>query len=62
MDTIEYKIYIDDVVRRVETARLRVSGHHIVKTVAVSKYSTSDEVKNFMKSVSEPLARTRFKT
>ncbi len=45
MDTIEYKIYIDDVVRRVETARLRVSGHHIVKTVAVSKYSTSDEVK-----------------
>jgi pyridoxal phosphate enzyme (YggS family) len=30
---------------RIEQARLRVSGHHIVKLVAVSKYSTSDDVK-----------------
>lgn len=44
MTEIEYKIYIDDVIRRVETARLRVSGHHIVKIIAVSKYSTSDEI------------------
>ncbi len=44
MDQTEYKIYIDDVIRRVETARLKVSGHHIVKIVAVSKYSTSNEV------------------
>lgn len=44
MTEIEYKIYIDDVIRRVETARLRVSGHHIVKIVAVSKYSTSDAI------------------
>ena len=44
MTEIEYKIYIDDVVRRVEAARLKVSGHHIVKTIAVSKYSTSDEI------------------
>ena len=44
MTEIEYKIYIDDVIRRVETARLKVSGHHIVKTVAVSKYSTSEEI------------------
>lgn len=44
MTEIEYKIYIDDVVRRVEYARLRVSDHHIVKTVAISKYSTSDEI------------------
>ncbi|MBN2816429.1 MAG: YggS family pyridoxal phosphate-dependent enzyme [Campylobacterales bacterium] len=44
MTEIEYKIYIDDVIRRVETARLKVSGHHIVKIVAVSKYSTSDEI------------------
>ena len=42
----EYKIYIDDVIRRVETARLRVSDYHIVKTVAISKYSTSDEIAN----------------
>ncbi|MEA2098619.1 MAG: YggS family pyridoxal phosphate-dependent enzyme [Campylobacterota bacterium] len=44
MTEIEYKIYIDDVIRRVETARLKVSGHHIVKIVAISKYSTSDEI------------------
>jgi len=44
MTEIEYKIYIDDVIRRVETARLKVSGHHIVKIVAVSKYSTSEEI------------------
>jgi len=41
----EYKIYIDDVITRVESARLRVDGHHIVKIVAISKYSTSDEIK-----------------
>jgi pyridoxal phosphate enzyme (YggS family) len=40
----EYKIYIDDIVRRVEGARLRVSDYHIVKIVAISKYSTSDEI------------------
>jgi len=45
MDEIEYKLYIDDVIRRVETARLKVSEHHIVKIVAVSKYSTADEIK-----------------
>ena len=44
MTKIEYKIYIDDIVRRVEYARLRVSDYHIVKTVAISKYSTSDEI------------------
>ena len=44
MTQTEYKIYIDDIVRRVEYARLRVSDHHIVKTVAISKYSTSDEI------------------
>jgi len=44
MTQIEYKIYIDDVIRRVETARLQVSGHHIVKIVAVSKYSTSEDI------------------
>ena len=40
----EYKLYIDDVIRRVEYARLNVSDYHIVKTVAVSKYSTSKEI------------------
>ena len=49
MNDIEYKLYIDDVIRRVETARLKVSDHHIVKIVAVSKYSTSDEIKTLYK-------------
>ena len=44
MTETEYKIYIDDVIRRVEFARLQVNDHHIVKTIAVSKYSTSDEI------------------
>lgn len=44
MTQTEYKIYIDDVIRRVESARLKVSDHHIVKIIAVSKYSTSDEI------------------
>jgi hypothetical protein len=44
MNIEEYKIYIDNVVRRVETARLKVSDYHIVKTVAISKYSTADEI------------------
>ncbi len=44
MNLEEYKIYIDDVIRRVESARLKVSDHHIVKTVAISKYSESDEI------------------
>ena len=44
MTETEYKIYIDSVIRRVESARLKVSGHHIVKIVAISKYSTSDAI------------------
>jgi len=50
MTQIEYKIYIDDVIRRVETARLKVSGHHIVKIVAVSKYSTSEDISKLYES------------
>jgi len=49
MNEIEYKIYIDDVIRRVEAARVKVSEHHIVKIVAISKYSTSDEIEKLYK-------------
>lgn len=44
MNLEEYKIYIDDIIRRIEFARVRVSAHHIVKTVAISKYSDSDDI------------------
>lgn len=45
MNNTEYKIYMDDIIRRVESARLKVSDYHIVKIVAISKYSTADEIK-----------------
>ena len=45
MTQLEYKLHIDSIIERVERARLNVSGHHIVKIVAVSKYSTADEIK-----------------
>ncbi len=44
MNNEEYKIYIDKVIRRVEGARLKVSPHHIVKIVAISKYSESQDI------------------
>lgn len=35
---------LDDIITRVEGARLRVSEHHIVKVIGISKYSSSDDV------------------
>ena len=35
---------LDDIITRVEGARLRVSEHHIVKVIGISKYSNSDDV------------------
>jgi len=49
MNNIEYKLYIDDIIRRVESARLKVSEHHIVKILAVSKYSTAQEIEKLYK-------------
>jgi len=46
MTQTEYKIYIDDIIRRVEYARVRVSEYHIVKIVAISKYSTTQEIQD----------------
>lgn len=44
MTEIEYKIHIDAIVERIEAARIRVSEHHIVKIVAVSKYSEAEDI------------------
>ncbi|MDX9814164.1 MAG: YggS family pyridoxal phosphate-dependent enzyme [Sulfurimonas sp.] len=41
----EYKIYLDDVIRRVEAARVRFDERQIVKIVAISKYSSVDEIR-----------------
>lgn len=45
MNTEAYKIYLDGVIQRVEDARISRSEHHIVKIVAVSKYSDEAEIK-----------------
>ena len=44
MTQTQDKIYLDGIISRVEKARLKVSQHHIVKIVAVSKYSSVDEI------------------
>lgn len=44
MTQTEYKRHIDDVIERIEKARIRVSEHHIVKVVAVSKYVDAEAV------------------
>ncbi len=37
-------INLDKVIEKVEKARLKVNDHHIVQIVAVSKYSTSEDI------------------
>ncbi len=44
MNELEYKIHIDKIIERIEAARIKVSEHHIVKVVAVSKYNTAEDV------------------
>lgn len=46
MNTLEYKLHFDRIVERIEKARLRVSGHHIVKIVAASKYVDAEAVRS----------------
>lgn len=45
MNTIEHKLHIDKIINKIEHARIKVNEHHIVKIVAVSKYSTAEDVK-----------------
>lgn len=35
---------LDDIITRVEGARLKISEHHIVKIIGISKYSSSEDV------------------
>ncbi len=36
---------LDKVITKVEASRLRVSGHHIVKIIGISKYSDANDIK-----------------
>lgn len=49
MTQTEYKIHLDKVIQRIEDARIAVSEHHIVKVIAVSKYSDEEAIKALYK-------------
>ncbi len=49
MNEIDYKIHIDKIIQRIENARISVSEHHIVKIVAVSKYSDEEAIRHLYK-------------
>jgi len=44
MDKIIATRNLDDIITRVEGARLKISEHHIVKIIGISKYSSSEDV------------------
>ncbi len=46
MTTLEQKLHFDQIIERVEKARLRVNDHHIVKIVAASKYVDAEAIKS----------------
>jgi PLP dependent protein len=41
---------LDNVITNIEKARLKLDDHHIVQLVAISKYSTADEIKTLYES------------
>lgn len=48
--TTFYQHNLDEVIEKIEFARLQVSGHHIVKIVAVSKYNSTDDIKALLQT------------
>ncbi|MDD5052899.1 MAG: YggS family pyridoxal phosphate-dependent enzyme [Sulfuricurvum sp.] len=44
MTILEQKLSFDRIIEKVESARLRVNNHHIVKIVAASKYVDADAI------------------
>ncbi len=51
---------LDRVIWNIERARVSVSEHHIVKIVAISKYSDESSIEEYIDWVREPLERIRF--
>ena len=45
MTILEQKRHFDQIIERVEQARLRLNDHHIVKIVAASKYVDAEAIK-----------------
>ena len=43
-----YQRNLDEVIENIEKSRLTVSGHHIVKIVAVSKYNTTEDIQKLL--------------
>lgn len=46
--TTPYQHNLDEVIEKIEFSRLQVSGHHIVKIVAVSKYNTAEDIRTLL--------------
>lgn len=46
MNTLEQKRHFDAIIERIESARIRVSEHHIVKIVAASKYVDAQAIRD----------------
>lgn len=44
MNKLEYQLHIDAIIAKIEAARITISEHHIVKIVAVSKYSDAKAI------------------
>ena len=44
---------LNNLITKVEGARLKISEHHIVKIIGISKYSTSDDIKILMQAIKE---------
>ena len=42
---VDYKKNLTNLISNIEKARLKYDNKHIVKIIAVSKYSTSNEIK-----------------
>lgn len=48
--TTPYQHNLDEVIEKIEFARLQVSGHHIVKIVAVSKYNSANDIRTLLET------------
>ena len=48
--TTPYQRNLDEIIEKIEFTRLQVSGHHIVKIVAVSKYNTTEDIKKLLET------------
>ena len=52
---------LDEIITKVEGARLRISEHHIVKIIGISKYSTAQDITTYIMLIKEHLVKIKYK-